>query len=185
MIAGLEAGDEDAATAFYERYGPVLERFAANHLATVMLRRIGPDEVAHSVCRTFFRRVQGERLQIDGKDRVWNLLCAITLAKARKGARFHGAQKRGVDREQTATDGHDPTSDAPTRDASPEEAAAFAEQLQQFLDTLTDEERRIVLLRLEQRTQDEIAAELGCSERTVRRLMNRVEERLVASWGCD
>ena len=46
---------------------------------------------------------------------------------------------------------------------------------------LDDEERKIVLLKLEQRTNEEIAAACQCAERTVRRLLKRVEVRVIES----
>jgi len=180
MIAGLRAGDDEAATDFYARYGPLLENLAAAHLASGILRRVGPDDVANSACRTFLRRIRGGQFSIGARDNLWNLLCAITLAKARKKARFHLARKRAVAREAhpRAADDEEPVARVPVGGPSPEEAAAFADQFRHLLERLDDEERRIVLLKLEQRTQEEIAAALGVSERTVRRILRRVEERL-------
>ena len=65
----------------------------------------------------------------------------------------------------------------------PEEAAAFADQFHYLLESLDQEERQIVLLRLEDRTQVEIAAAIRTSERTVRRLMKQLEERRVGVLG--
>ncbi|MBN2489803.1 MAG: sigma-70 family RNA polymerase sigma factor [Planctomycetes bacterium] len=180
MIAGLRVGDEEVATDFYARYGPLLENLAASHLATGVLRRVGPDDVANSACRTFLRRIQGGQFTIGARDSLWNLLCAITLAKARKKARFHLARKRAVVRDaQPATaDDESPVARVPGGGPSPEEAAAFADQFRHLLGRLDDEERQIVLLKLEQRTQEEIAAARAISERTVRRILRRVEERL-------
>lgn len=186
LISGLRAGDERAATEFYTHFGPLLEGLAAQHLASGMRRRVGPEDVAHSACRTFLRRIQGGQFTLQARDNLWNLLCAITLAKARKKARFHLADKRGLGREAHTdadetgtTDRFEPASRGPT----PEEAAAFADQFRHLLSSLDDEERQIVLLRLEDRTQPEIAAAMGTSERTVRRLMKRVEERLAGVLG--
>lgn len=186
LIAGLYAGDERAATEFYMHFGPLLEGLAARHLASGMRRRVGPEDVAHSACRTFLRRIQGGQFELQARDSLWNLLCAITLAKARKKARFHLADKRGLGREVHAAPDEDgagdylePASAGPT----PAEAAAFADQFSHLLSGLDEEERQIVLLRLEDRTQVEIATAMGMSERTVRRLMKRVEERLASMLG--
>jgi RNA polymerase sigma factor (sigma-70 family) len=61
---------------------------------------------------------------------------------------------------------------------TPEESAAFADQLQSVLDALDEEQRQIILLRLEEYTMEEIATRQGCSERTVRRILKRVQSRL-------
>jgi RNA polymerase sigma factor (sigma-70 family) len=67
-----------------------------------------------------------------------------------------------------------PADDQPT----PAEAAAFAEQLEHLLGSLDAEERRLVELKLEDCTNEEAARRLSCSERTVRRILKRVQGRL-------
>jgi RNA polymerase sigma factor (sigma-70 family) len=49
--------------------------------------------------------------------------------------------------------------------------------MQHFFDALDDEERRLVQSKLDGATHDQIAQELDCSERTVRRLLERVRQR--------
>jgi len=188
LINGLREGNETVAGEFYAHYRPLLERLAGVHLKSGMLRRVGPDEVAHSVCRTFLRRIHGGEFELSGRDKLWNLLCAIALAKTRKKARFHLADKRhvGMEQPQPTTTEHTEgpaggvggvAAPAPT----PAEAAEFADQCEHVLDTLDDEERKIVMLKLEQKTNEEIAAACQCAERTVRRILKRVEIRVIES----
>ncbi len=68
----------------------------------------------------------------------------------------------------------EPAASGPT----PAEAVAFTDQFQQLMAALDDEEQRLVDLKLQQYTNDEAAERLGCSERTVRRLLKRVRSRL-------
>ena len=144
-----------------------------------------PDEVAHSACRTFLRRIHVGEFELGGRDKLWNLLCAITLAKTRKKARFHLADKRRVGAEQpqaTTTDGGaGSVSGVAAAAPTPAEAAEFADQFEHVLGGMDDEERKIVLLKLEQRTNEEIAVACQCAERTVRRLLKRVEVRVIES----
>ncbi len=187
IVERLRAGDEIASSEFYARYGPLLEKVASGHLESVMRRRVGPDDVAHSVCRTFLRRVQGGNFELEARDSLWRLLCAITVAKARKKARFHLAEKRGIRSEQQPSD---ETVDRTAlgmadRGPTPAESAEFVDTFEHFLDQLDEEERKIVWLKLEQRSQAEIAQECGCSERTVRRIVQRVESRVVESFEED
>ena len=180
LVAGLRDGDEEAAAAFYGRYGPLLERLADKNLESGIRRRVGGDEVAHSACRTFLRRIRIGEFSLDGRDDLWNLLCAITVAKVRKKVRFHRAQKRGVGREiRGTTDDDAPSPDAvlPTEALGPADAAEIADAVQHLLDGLNDEERQLVCLKLEQRTDEGVADAIGCSERTVRRLRQRIQER--------
>lgn len=187
IVERLKAGDEVAASQFYARYGPLLEKVAAAQLQSRVLRRVDPDEIAHSACRTFLRRVQVGGLVFDAGDDLWRLLCTITVAKARKNARFHLARKRGIGREAPSADSAvDATAfELADRAPTPAESAEFVDTFRHLLAQLDDEERRIVGLKLDQRSHAEIAAECGCSERTVRRIVKRIETRLLETADLD
>jgi RNA polymerase sigma factor (sigma-70 family) len=60
----------------------------------------------------------------------------------------------------------------------PDEAAMFAEQLEFVMGELNEEENRIIQLKLDGYGNEEIAQQLGCSERTVRRITQRIRDRL-------
>jgi RNA polymerase sigma factor (sigma-70 family) len=180
LIQGLRDGDPQAVREFCARYGELLHRLADKHLAEGLRRRVSPEDVVQSACRTFLRRAQGGQFHLADSASLWRLLCAITLAKVREQARFHLRQKRGFDQEVQAVPGDasgvsfHPVDPNP----SPAEAAELADQFQQLLATLDDEERQIVDLKLQEYTNDEVAQHLGCSERTVRRILKRVQARL-------
>jgi len=95
----------------------------------------------------------------------------------RNKARFHLRLKRTVACEvalDEAEHGPGPASSDPT----PEQVAEFAEIFAQIVDALDPEERRVLDLRLRQFTTAEIGSNLGCSDRTVRRLQARLRARL-------
>lgn len=182
LAQGLRAGDEQAAELFFRRYHRSLERLAQKHLAPGMRRRVGPESIAQSVCRTFLRRAKSGDLQVDTGERLWRLLCAIALIKIREKVRFHRRRKRGVDREVHESAGEEGVTPAEqlaaSGEADPAEAAAFAESLEGLVASLNGEERKIVELKLAEVSNEEVAQRMGCSDRTVRRLLNRLEERL-------
>jgi RNA polymerase sigma factor (sigma-70 family) len=181
MIAGLRAGDSLVLGEFCRHYGELLHGLAERHLPKALQRRVGPEDVVQSVCRTFLMRAQRGEFQLADSDGLWGLLCAITLTKVREQTRFHLRQRRGLDREQPLTTGESASDAGPqpvARDTSPSSAAEFADQFQQLIAGLDEEERQVVDLKLQECTNDEIAARLGCSERTVRRLVKRVQARL-------
>lgn len=181
-VRKLADGDEAVAADFWQRYGGPLNRVAKSQLSPRLERRIGAEDVVQSVCRTFFRRIQAGEFQLGDGDGLWRLLCAITLTKVRMKARFHQQQRRSMDREQSI-EGATGDSDAPAREfasaaPTPDELAQFDEQLAALLDGLDDEEQQMVELKLQQFTHQEIADRMGCSERTVRRILQRVQSRL-------
>jgi RNA polymerase sigma-70 factor (ECF subfamily) len=187
LIQGLRTGDPAIVQEFCEQYGTLLEQLAERHLSEGLRRRVGAEDVVQSAYRTFLRRAQGGEFQLADSEGLWRLLCAITLTKVRELARFHRRQKRGFDQEQPlgvcsagGTGKHfDPVDPRP----SPAEAAEFADQFQQVMASLDEEERRFVDLKLQQCTNLEVAARLGCSERTVRRILKRVQGRLERAFG--
>ena len=156
MIAGLRTGDERVVAEFCRRFGPALERIAGKHIPAALRRRVEPEDVVQSVYRTFIRRAGGGQFKLEDGENLWRLLCAITLNKVRMQARFHLRKKRGMQREATLDDstasfglaGADPT---------PDDAADFKEQFENLLACLDDEQRKIVELRLSERTNSEVA----------------------------
>lgn len=178
VVRGLREGDPETLARFFERYGPALERVAARRLSPGLRRRIGPESIAQSVCRTFLRRARGGEFEIPDADSLWGLLSAIALTKVREKVRYHRREKRAVDREVLL----DGDAAEPAPGPSHEAETLFADEFEHLVARMSEEERRIVDLRLMDRTQVEIAEELGVSERTVRRIMARLEERLLAEF---
>lgn len=182
LIDGLRAGNSRLVQQFCDQYGAGLHRLAEKHMPGALKRRVGAEDVVQSVCRTFFRRAGGGEFTLPDSESLWRLLCAITLTKVREQARFHLRQKRGMDQEagaavpsgQDSLPGYVPVDRGPT----PAEAAEFADQFQQVLASLDDEERLVIDLKLQECTNEEVAERLGCSERTVRRTVKRVQASL-------
>ena len=185
LIAGLRDGDGEAARLFCARYGDALHRLAEKHLPAGLRRRVGPEDVAQSACRTFLRRAGGGEFQLADSEALWRLLCAITLTKVKEQTRFHLRQKRGLDQEVNP----DPDAsgagrlEAPARGPSPADAAEFADQFEKLLGLLDDEGRQVVDLKLQEFTNEQVAEKLGCSERTVRRTVKRVQAELARAIG--
>ena len=183
LIEGLRNGDRRTAQDFWDQYGGMLHGLAEKHLAEGVRRRIGPEDVVQSACRTFLRRARIGEFQLPDSESLWRLMCAITLTKVREQTRFHLRQKRGLQQEvhalnQPDISGVGSSFDQAAPGPTPAEAAEFEDQFRQLLATLDDEERQIVDLKLQDFTQEEIAERLDCSERTVRRILKRVQSRL-------
>lgn len=179
LIQGLRSGEQEALTAFWNHYGPMLERLADRNLARGLRRRFGPEDIVQSACRTFLRRAQAGEFEIDSSDGLWRLLCAITLTKLRQQARFHGRKKRDLRQEKHLDSinlqGRPKIPQVAAEASVPEEAVEFADQMQALIDSLEDKEREILELKLQQVDNEEIARRLGCAERTVRRRLQRIE----------
>ena len=183
FIQGLCEGDEAVLFDFCECYAPQLNRIADKYLSAKMRRRVGTEDVVQSACRTFFRRARGGEFQLTDGEALWRLLCAITLTKVREQSRFHSRQKRGLDRETPLTPAGIGPSDFDARDPrqTPAQAIEFADFFEHVRAGLDEEERQVVDLKLLEYTHEEVAERLGTSERTVRRILKRLQSQLLRS----
>ncbi|MFT7639844.1 MAG: RNA polymerase sigma factor (sigma-70 family) [Pirellulaceae bacterium] len=182
-IEGVRAGDSDAINAFWHQYGAALMRLADQNLQDRLRRRVDPEDVVQSAIRTFLRRVQEGQFELDGDDGVWRLICAITLNKARQQARRHLRKKRSLDQEVYLAHSDDSSApqaaNLPAEAATAEDAAILVDLVEQLLSQSQNEhEQQIIALRLQDFTNDEIANQVGCSERTVRRIIGQLRTRL-------
>jgi len=180
---------ERAARLIWQRYFPRLLDLARSHLDRRVRRREDEEDVLQSMFASFCRRQDKGEFDLRGRDALWALLVTITLRKAQNVANRHGRAARDYHREQEATPGD--LEECPdwalgqmeAAGPTPAEAAALSEELERRLLSLADPTlHRIALLRLEGHTTGEIAAALGCVERTVERKLERIRERWT---GCD
>lgn len=181
LIAGLRSGDNVACATFWKEYGPLLESVANRQLSQRVQRRVGSEDVVQSACRTFFRRVSDGQFDLPDADALWRLICSITLTKARRAARDHGRLKRGINREQDLNSVSSDESNASFQldggVATPFDEAEIADQMNALLSGMSEDECRVLDLKMQQFTNDEIAERVGCSERSVRRIIKRLQER--------
>lgn len=179
LIHGLRAGDESIVREFCGQYGELLHDLADRHLGTQLRRRVEPEDVVQSVCRTFLRRARAGQFALPDSGALWRLLCAITLNKVRQQARHHRRHKRGMALDKPLA--HGSAWHPAASDPMPSDAAAFAEQFARLMDALDAEERHVVDLKMQDHTNEEVAECLGLSERTVRRILKRIQTRLTRS----
>ena len=143
-------------------------RLARSRLSSRLARHVDPEDVVQSAYRSFFTGARAGRYALRRSGDLWRLLAAITLHKVRRQVERHTAGKRDVGREQPAAAKSEPASpdEMLAREPTPEEAAALVDTLEQAFRGLEPLQRRMVELRLQGCGLDEIAADVGRSERT-------------------
>ena len=163
------------------RYAERLCALARSRLSARLSRHVDPEDVVQSAYRSFFTGARAGRYTLRRSGDLWRLLAAITLHKLRRQVERHTAGKRAVGREcllggkSTSFGSQD---EVLAREPTPAEAAALTDTLEQLFRGLGPMERRMVELRLQGCGLDEIADDVRRSERTVRRLLELVKERL-------
>src|SRR5688572_24658080 len=172
LLRLLQAGDEAAPEAVFERYAERLTRLARSRLAVKLASRVDPEDIVMSAYRSFFLGAREGRFHLDRGGDLWRLLVEVTLHKLFRQAEHHQAQRRSVAREQPIDDPANASQIAGNREPTPDEAAAAADELEALLSQLSERGRRALELRLQGYEHEEIAERLGCSERTVRRALS-------------
>jgi RNA polymerase sigma factor (sigma-70 family) len=174
-------GDQRAADELVERYTDRLLALARSRLHARLTRHIDPEDVLQSAYRSFFVGTRDGRYVLQRSGDLWRLLVAITLHKLHHRVERHMAGKRAVALESPCEEA-DPLGGLETlalaREPSPVEAAALADELELVLRGLEPRQRRVVEMRLQGYSLDEIAGAAQRSERTVRRTLERVKEHL-------
>jgi RNA polymerase sigma factor (sigma-70 family) len=175
-LVGLwRTGDEQAAQQLFERYADRLLRLASRHLSQRMARRVDPEDIVHSVFRTFFVRARDGQFTVEGPDDLGKLLTRMTLIKVLRQVQRHRAARRDVTAEaEPGPDADDPAANVLAREPGPEVMHAFLDQLTHFLTRLSPQERQILELKLDGYSSAEIAEKLGSYERKVNRVLERI-----------
>jgi RNA polymerase sigma factor (sigma-70 family) len=182
LLARCAAGDSLAEAQLFERYVVRLTMLARARLSHRLAARVDPEDIVLSAYRSFFFAARDNRFVLEQSGDLWRLLVKITLAKLYDRAAEHQAARRDVKREVNAppTDEAGDWLAAISRDPSPAEVALAVDELEHLLSSLPALARQVVELRLQGYQQDEIAKQLGCAERTVRRWLTRAREVLQA-----
>ena len=181
LVDRWRAGDQAAATALWRRYAIRLLALVRSRLSNRFARRIDPEDVVQSAYRCFFAGARKDRYVLQHSGDLWRLLVAISLHKLQHHARHQMAGKRAVALEQNFGQERDLLLlhiRKLGQEPAPEAAVALADELEWIMSRLVPLQRRMVELRLQGDSLDEIAAATGRNEgRTVRRVLKKVGER--------
>lgn len=173
-------GDERAADELYRRYAEQLAFVARSQLSGRLSRRLDPEDVVQSAYRSFFIRARDGEYALRRSGDLWRLLVGILRHKLLSQVEHHAAARRSFRREDPFGADGTPAGaiEALAREPAPEEAAVAAEMLAEIMATLEPAQRQVLELRLQDCTLDEIAAETGRCERTIRRWLESIKARL-------
>ncbi len=172
LLERYRDGDDQAATAIFARYFDRLTALARSRLSSRLAGRTDPEDIALSAYRSFFVAAREGRYTLSQGGDLWRLLAAVAKHKLLRQVRYHRAGRRSIDVEiplDRVDEGR-----LLGRDPTPEDAAALADELERLLSRLDPSGRRVLELRLQGLPLAEIAADIGRSERSVRRVLAQI-----------
>jgi RNA polymerase sigma-70 factor (ECF subfamily) len=187
-MAQWRNGDQEAAATLFQRYAERLLALARSRLAPSLAPHVDPEDVVQSAYRSFFTGARAGRYDLGRSGDLWRLLVAITLHKLQHQVERHTTAKRDISRVYRLSEEGSllrVQGEMLAREPTPADAAALTDTVQKLLAGLEPLERQMVELRLQGYGLDEIAGDVSRSERTVRRLLERVKERLLREYTGD
>lgn len=179
LLARWREGDQRAASELWQRYAVRLVALARSRMSQQMASQLDPEDVVQSVYRRFFANAKDDRYVLRQSGDLWRLLVAITLHRVQDQHRRQSARKRALGEPQQLLRA-DGSIEIPllAQEPSPDQAAMVTDELELVLRGLEPAYREMVKLRLEGYHIEEIAAQTGKNERTVRRLLKEIQRRL-------
>jgi RNA polymerase sigma-70 factor (ECF subfamily) len=182
LMARLRTGDNDAAAQVFNRFANRLIELARRRLAPQIRQKVDPEDVLQSVFRSFFaHQAAGQVINVESWDSLWSWLVVITMRKCGKRTDYFYSASRDVNRELPAeayADACSPDSGKSSDEPTPSEAAMLTETVEQLMSRLEGRHRQILSLILQGYSVREISLQVGCTERMVYRVLERVKQML-------
>jgi len=183
LICRARAGDTNAADELVRQYEPAVRRAVRFCSRDSRLRReFDTTDVFQSVMGSFFFRTKLGQFQLDTPEHLIKLLTTMARNKVAKAANRGRTQARDRSR---VTGGSAEAEATPARASSPADQVSAKETLRETFRRLTPEERRLVKLRLGDRSWAEIAAAIGDTPKAVRKRHDRAVARVAKELGLD
>jgi RNA polymerase sigma-70 factor (ECF subfamily) len=179
LIELLRQGDEGAARQVVEKYLDRLLTLARKRIGARLASRVDPEDITQSVFRTVFARAKDGRLTFGDEDDLCKLLIKITLHKTLRQVAHHRAAKRDPGKETEQGAQHQERLLALLdREPSPEETVTFMDQFEHLLGELTPTEQRIIELRMQGYSNQDIVDQLDLKyDRKIRRLVEHIQKK--------
>jgi RNA polymerase sigma factor (sigma-70 family) len=182
----LKNGDQDAAQQVWERFLGRLIRLADRKLKSSPRKALNEEDVVQQAFAQFFLQVQQGRFpQLNDRNDLWQVLAMLVDRRAKDQLRKQKSEKRGGGENRGESifvvlgeSTREGIAGVPDVEPSPELAAEMIEQFDQRLAMLkTEEDRKIVLFKLQGHSNREIADLIEVSLRTVERRLEDIRSR--------
>ena len=180
LLALFKNGDKEAADELLGRYFDRVVRAAHRRIAQRRLRGTDSEDVALSVFESLWKKADNNHFDendLTRPDEFWRLICTMIRFKTEDHLRRENSAKRGGGEVRGQSVFGNPDNSVGfgieghrDQELTPDEDAAFRDQLNRLLTVLDDETLKVVVsLRMEEYKVAEIAQHFGKSDRWVKR----------------
>ena len=186
-IGQLKAGDDDALARLHRRFWPMLVGLARKKLRSVSLPAADEEDVAQQAFWSFYRSLRSGRVsRLENRHDFFALLTHIVACRAASQIEHElGVQKRGGGRvrgesvlralvDGSVVGGIDAVADS---GRTPSEEAILHDCYERFTTALPENLRTVAEMHLAGATNQEIARQIDCVERTIERKLALIRER--------
>ncbi len=171
LVRRFQDGDSEAAELLFAKYFERLDAFAGRKMSDPLKRRIGSDDIAQSVYRSFFAKAQDGVFRVEESGQLWGLLATLAHRKIMHNVEWHSkAKKRSYSREQAPLDSDNAPELAGDAD-SPMQQAIIDDAVESILNAISPHWKKILSLSESAMTVAQIATEVRDSETEVRRVL--------------
>lgn len=182
-IEQLAAADQDAASRLWAHFCQRLMVFARSRMSPSTRRIYDEEDAAVSAFRSLCRGIEAQRFpDVGDRGNLWALLVVITSRKIANQFRYEHQQRRNAN--QTLSESMLQSSDGsrvsllhslPTHEPTPAFAAEVADMSEYLKSKLPEPDlQKIVLLKLEGHTNEDVAELMNITRRTVQRKLERI-----------
>jgi RNA polymerase sigma factor (sigma-70 family) len=181
LVRKVESGDEQAAAQLVRDFEPLVRRELRFRLRDARARlQLDSMDICQSVMANFFVRVVTGEYSLQEPGDLVKLLVTMTRNKVTEKMRNQHRQRRDS---RLTVRGVDPVIASP--DPTPSRALAGKELLEQIRQSLNDEERRLLDLRCQGLSWEEIAPLTGGSPGARRKQLVRAIDEMLEKLGLD
>jgi RNA polymerase sigma factor (sigma-70 family) len=185
LMSEVAHGSEDAVWELAETYTPYILRVLRMGLTSQVRRRVDSQDLAQMLWASVLLR-RSELTRMKSPQELIAYLCQTAKNQTLEARRrYLTTQKYDMDRERslepfTSDDEERPEEDVIenrallSRDPSPSQFASVRERWNNIMETASERDRRILQLRLEGHSYDEISNQLKINEATARRAIERL-----------
>ena len=177
LLQRWQAGDQAAAGAIYRRYEQRVLRLARNNVDRGLMRRVSAEDITVMALKSVLRLASDKECSLDRNRSLWGLVANVAKTRIKKEAEYHTALKRNVHKEkEIALTPGETLPYQPSGEPAPEEFAEWTDTIEVIREKLKPETFAVVALKLEGRSNPEIAKQLGVTRQTVLRRLQQIED---------